>query len=151
MTLRGSIKGAAWCAMALLALPVAAHHSFSGVFDLSKPLVLKGTVAKFEFINPHGWVTLDVPGDDGKVAQWRIEVPNPNMLLRLGWRKDSIKPGDQLTVTGFTAHTAANTALGDEFVFPDGRKVLTGTGSLVRRAQPPAGEAAGDGTAPKQP
>jgi len=139
----------AGCAL-LAALPAAAHHSFTGVFDLSKRIELKGTVVKFEFVNPHGWVTLDVPGADGKTAQWRVEVPNPNMLLRLGWRKDSLKAGDQITVTGFAAHAADNTALGNDFVFPDGRKVLTGTGELVRRQQQQAGDAGGV-AAPTQP
>ena len=141
------------CALAMATLPAAAHHSFTGVFDLSQPIVLKGTVVRFEFVNPHGWVTLEVPGAGGTTAQWRVEVPNPNLLLRLGWRKDSLKAGDQLTVTGFAARSAVNVALGDDFTFPDGRKVLTGTGSLVRRAlqQPGSDAANGAAAAPTQP
>jgi hypothetical protein len=152
MMKRGLFRCAAWYVVALIALPAAAHHSFTGVFDLSKPIILKGTVVKFEFVNPHGWVTLQVPGASGNSAQWRVEVPNPNMLLRLGWRKDSLKAGDQITVTGFAARSAVNTALGDDFTFPDGRKVLTGTGSLARRAQQqqPAGDTAEGATAAAQ-
>ena len=70
------------------ALPALAHHSFTAVFDFSKPVTLHGTVVSFELINPHGWVTLDAKKDDGSVERWRIEVSNPNQLLRQGWRKD---------------------------------------------------------------
>jgi hypothetical protein len=101
-----------------------AHHSFTGVFDLTKPVSLQGTVIKFDFINPHGWVTMDVVAANGATQRWRIEVPNPNLLLRMGWRKDSLKPGDKVSVKAFAAHAADYTALGNDFTFADGRTVL---------------------------
>jgi hypothetical protein len=103
-----------------------AHHSFSAVFDATKPVTLSGTVVKFDFINPHSWLTLDVAASDAPTQRWRVEVANPNALLRLGWRKDSVKPGDHVTVDGFKARDGSNTAIGREFTLADGKKVLGG-------------------------
>jgi hypothetical protein len=103
-----------------------AHHSFAAVFDATKPVSLAGTVVRFDFVNPHGWVTMDVTPPDAAVQRWRIEVANPNALLRLGWRKDSLKPGDHVTIDGFKARDGSNTAIGREFTLADGKKVLGG-------------------------
>lgn len=116
------------CTALQLALVAAAqaHHSFTAVFDGTKPVTLNGTVVKFEFINPHGWVTLEVPGAQGTPStNWRIEVANPNALIRLGWRRDSLKPGDKVTIDAFRAHDGSNTAFGKEFKLADGRTVLS--------------------------
>src|SRR6187549_1112119 len=80
-----------------------AHHSFAAEFDAEKPITLKGIVVKWEMVNPHGWITIDVKGADGKTAQWMIETSNPNGLMRLGWTKRSLKPGDQITIEGYRA------------------------------------------------
>ena len=109
-----------WIAAAASSLGVIAvaqaHHSFSAVFDGTKPVTLVGTVTKFEFINPHGWVSVDVAGAAGVPAgEWRVEVANPNALIRLGWRKDSLKPGDKVTIEGFRSHDGSNTAFGKDF------------------------------------
>ena len=82
-----------------------AHHSFAAEFDAQKPVTLKGTVVKWEMINPHGWITIDVTGPDGKTAQWMIETSNPNGLMRLGWSKRSLKPGDEITVEAYGPRT----------------------------------------------
>jgi hypothetical protein len=103
-----------------------AHHSFAAVFDPSKPATLNGTVVSFEFVNPHGWVTMMVKGADGSDQQWRIEVANPNQLLRLGWKRDSLKPGDMVSVATFLARDGTNTAIGQVFKLADGRQVLGG-------------------------
>ena len=64
----------------------------------SSRVTLKGTVVKWEMINPHGWITMDVSGPDGKTTQWMVEMSNPNGLMRLGWTKRTLKPGDEITL-----------------------------------------------------
>jgi hypothetical protein len=104
-----------------------AHHSFAAEFDAQKPLTLKGTVVKWEMINPHGWITLAVPGPDGTTTQWMIETSNPNGLMRLGWSKRSLKFGDEITVEAFRAKDGSNTANAATVTLSDGRKVFAGS------------------------
>ena len=75
------------------AVPVVAHHAFTSEFDGTKPVTLKGTVTKMEWINPHAWLHIDVKGPDGKVVAWMIEGGAPNALLRRGWNKNSVLSG----------------------------------------------------------
>jgi len=104
-----------------------AHHSFAAEFDAQKPLTLKGTVVKWEMINPHGWITLAVSGPDGTTTEWMIETSNPNGLMRLGWSKRSLKPGDAITVDAFRAKDGSNTANAASVTLADGRKVFAGS------------------------
>jgi hypothetical protein len=87
-----------------ISVPLFAHHSGSA-FDQEHPVTLKGTVSSFEWSNPHVFIALDVKDDKGEVEQWRVEANSPNMLTRVGWKKDMIREGDQLAVTGFLAKT----------------------------------------------
>ncbi len=86
----------------LVSRPVFAHHSGSA-FDLEHPVTLKGTVADFVWSNPHVFISLDAKDDKGNVEQWRVEGNSPNMLARAGWKKEMIKAGDLLSVTGAPA------------------------------------------------
>jgi hypothetical protein len=90
-------------AASLLALPVAAaaHHSFAVFFDPSKSVTVTGTVTEFRFTNPHGTIAFDVKGADGKVEKWRAETNAPVILVRRGWTRDVIKPGDTVTIEGW--------------------------------------------------
>ena len=106
---------------------VSAHHSFAAEFDGQKPVTLKGTVVKWEMINPHGWITMDVVGADGKNATWMVETSNPNGLMRLGWTKRSLKPGDEITVEAYRAKDGSNTANAARIVLADGSKVFAGS------------------------
>jgi hypothetical protein len=74
-----------------------AHHSFAA-FDTTRQVTLTGTVREFQWTNPHCWLHLDVTNADGKVEQWQLEALSPNVLGRLGWKKNSVKPGDKVTV-----------------------------------------------------
>ena len=106
-----------------------AHHSFAAEFDAEKPVTLKGTVVKWEMMNPHGWITIDVTKSDGKTVQWMIETSNPNGLMRLGWSKRSLKPRDEITVEAYQAKDGSNTANAAQVTLADGRKVFAGSPS----------------------
>lgn len=116
----------------LLVMPLWGHHSFTAEYDYAKPVTLKGTVVKWELINPHGWITVDVKDGDGKVVRWSIETGNPNALLRAGWRKDSLKPGEEVTVEGYLAKDGSPTVNGVQVTLVDGRKVLAGSSAGQR-------------------
>lgn len=109
-----------------------AHHSFAAEYDSEKPVTVSGTVTKVEWMNPHIYVTLDVKGPDGKVAQWRLEGYPPNMLVRQGWKKDvSMKVGDTVSVSGWQARAESNTAIAREVTWPDGRKLTSGPPATI--------------------
>src|ERR1700681_4745165 len=85
----------------LPALPARPHHAFGSEFDQNKPLKLRGTVTKWELINPHSWIHIDVKGEAGEVVPWMIECGPPNALYRLGFTKDSLPSGTEILVDGF--------------------------------------------------
>jgi len=113
-----------------LALPVAAHHSFSAEFDATKQVTLAGEVVMMEWVNPHSWLHIDVRKPDGSVERWKIEGGSPSVLFRLGWNRDSLPAGTKVTVVGFQAKDGSLRASSRELRFPDGRKMdLGGSGS----------------------
>ena len=112
--------------VALAAAPLWAHHAFSSEFDVAKPITLKGTLTKWEMINPHSWFHLDVKNPDGTVTQWMIEGGSPNTLIRLGVTKYTVKLGTELTIEGYQAKEASNKAVGRNFILADGSRYLFG-------------------------
>jgi len=109
------------------ALPVMAHHSFAAEYDSSKPVTISGTVTKVEWMNPHARFYVDVKGADGKVTNWNFELGAIPVLLKQGWRKDSLKEGDQVTVEGSRAKDGSFSANARRVSLPDGRRVFAGS------------------------
>ena len=100
--------GVAAAGLLLAALPVLAHHSFQAEYDESKLVTVNGKVTKVAWTNPHVILHMDVRDDSGKVANWQMELASPNGLLRQGWKLDSLKPGDQVTVSGYAARDGSH-------------------------------------------
>jgi hypothetical protein len=123
------------CALLAAALPLAAHHSFAAEYDGSKPVTLKGKVTQVEWVNPHSWVHIDVTGDDGKVVSWSCETAPPNGLYRQGWRRDTLKPGDEVTIEGFLAKDGSHTMTARTVETADGKSLFAGSNN---EGAPPA-------------
>ncbi|MGH9253074.1 MAG: DUF6152 family protein [Vicinamibacterales bacterium] len=103
-----------------------AHHSFAAEFDANQPVSLTGTLTRMEWVNPHGWIYIDVKSPDGKVANWAIEAGAPNALLRRGLRKTDFPAGVEVVVKGFRAKNGTPTANGQSVTFKDGRNFFLG-------------------------
>ena len=122
-------------AIALITVPLLAHHSFEAEFDRTKQVELKGTVTKFEWMNPHIWIYLDVVGADGKVTKWQFEGGAPNMLKRQGWSRDSLKQGDVATIKGSLAKDGTNTVNSSSIILADGRSLTGGSSDTKAKAK----------------
>ena len=110
------------------AASLGAHHNANAKYDSSKPIMLKGKVTKVEWMNPHIYFYIDAADNSGKSATWAIEGATPNQLYRRGWRRDSLKIGDTVTVEGVMARQAGlHHVNARSVVLPDGRKVFSGS------------------------
>jgi hypothetical protein len=99
------------------------HHSGAAEFDSTKKIDLTGVVTKVEWTNPHAHFYIDVKDSNGTVVNWNLELASPNILIRNGWKRDSIKAGDTVTVTGNRARKSDSAGIANTIVFPDGRKL----------------------------
>ena len=110
-----------------LSAPVFAHHSFRAEFDSSKSKEFVGTVTKVEWFNPHARFYVDVKDETGTVTNWNFELGSPLQLRRQGWRQDSLKVGDQITVEGYLAKDGSKMASASKITLADGRTVFNGS------------------------
>jgi hypothetical protein len=113
--------------LATMAVRMQAHHAFAAEFDAEKKVTLVGTVVVMEWVNPHAWLTIDVPDTAGNVDRWQLEFGPPNALFRRGWRKSSLAPGMKVTATAFLAKDGRKVANADKVTLPDGK--IFGAGS----------------------
>jgi hypothetical protein len=111
----------------LASMPALAHHSFAAEYDASKPITLKGTVTKVEWMNPHARFYIDVKDDAGSVTNWEFELGSPNGLMRAGWTRNSLKQGDVVSVSGSLAKDGSHLANARNVTLADGRKVFAGS------------------------
>ena len=118
------------------AAPVFAHHAFAAEYDANKPVTLKGKLTKVDWVNPHGWIHLDVTDDSGKVTSWAVECGAPNAMLRRGLRKTDFPEGLEVTVSGYRAKNGSPTMNGTNVKLPDGRNLFTGGSSPDEKAPP---------------
>jgi Family of unknown function (DUF6152) len=111
----------------LTALPLLAHHSFAAEYDEKKPIMLTGSVTKLEWMNPHARFYIDVRDEKGKVTNWEFELANLNALIRRGWTRNSLKPGDVITVEGYLAKDGSSLVNTKGVTLSDGRRVFAGS------------------------
>jgi len=111
----------------LAALPAAAHHSFAAEYDREKPIKLTGTVNRFDMTNPHSWIYIDVKDADGKVVTWAFETASPSNLYRRGFRKDTVRAGEIVTIEGYLAKDGTHTGNAQRLTMGDGKQYILGT------------------------
>jgi len=104
-----------------------AHHSFAAEFDRERPITVSCTVQKLEWTNPHARLYVEGKDENGKNQVWDFELGPPNGLMRNGWRRDSLKQGHQITVTGFRSKTSDHIANARTVKLADGRQVFAGS------------------------
>ena len=116
------------CAALLLAFAAApwAHHSQSE-YDLKGKVEVEGAVTKVEWRSPHAWIYVDVVSDKGETVNWSFELPSPVTLMRRGWTRDSLKPGDRVKVTGAPAKNFPSIAIANFIRDGSGKPLFTGT------------------------
>lgn len=111
----------------LWTLPLAAHHAFAAEFDSTRPVRLNGTVTKVEWLNPHAHFYMRVTHADGDTTNWEVELASPNVLIRRGWNRYSIKQGDQVSVRAFMARDGSRMAAARVVDLPNGQTMVLGT------------------------
>jgi hypothetical protein len=107
----------------LISGPAFAHHSMS-MYDRGHDTTFKATIAQFDWTNPHSQITFTVTDDHGNIEKWVAEGPGPNRLANHGWSKDSLKPGDQVTIVGNRNKDGSPTMRFEKVILPDGQELV---------------------------
>ena len=123
----GAVASTVTIAMLFATGVVFAHHSFSVEFDRTKPVTLKATITKMEWVNPHAWLFVDVKGPDGKVVNWAIEFGGANSLYRRGWRNEDLPAGAAVTISGHRARNGKPIAAAQDVTLASGKKLFAGS------------------------
>jgi hypothetical protein len=128
MTMTNHLSRVAFFVVLSLAMTAVAwaHHSQSE-YDLRGKVDVEGTVTKLEWRSPHAWVYVDVVNEKGEKVNWSFELPSPVTLMRRGWTRDSLKPGDRVKVTGAPAKNFPNIAIANFIRDANGKPMFTGT------------------------
>ncbi len=113
-----------------LAGPASSHHSFA-MFDRDHPIKIAGTIKEFQWVNPHTWIQILVPGPGGKVTEWGLEGRSPNILARRDWTRKTLKPGDKVTLTIFPLKSGQPGGAIELVEFEDGRTLYADTPAAV--------------------
>jgi hypothetical protein len=117
--------------------PALAHHSFAAQYDSTKPVEMKGVVTQVEWTNPHARFYIDVKDDKGAVSQWNFELASPNVLVRNGWKRTTLKIGEEVTVSGYLARTGPASgprmAIAGGVIASDGRKLFASSAQDLGR------------------
>jgi len=114
-------------ALLTAAVPAAAHHSFAAEFDIEKPIEIRGTLTGMDWVNPHGWLYVDVTNDDGTVTNWAVEAGGATQLLRRGLRKTDFPAGTEVVVNGYLARSGEPVVNGRSVTTLDGRNFFLGS------------------------
>jgi DNA/RNA endonuclease YhcR with UshA esterase domain len=107
-----------------------AHHSFFAEYDINEPIVLTGTVTELEWTNPHAWIFMEVTDPDGTVVEWEVELGSPNTLIRYSWRRDTVQPGERLTVDGYLSKDGLKRINSKIITLADGTTFEAGSSAL---------------------
>jgi hypothetical protein len=110
-------------AISIVSIPLFAHHG-NAAYDDTKVITLKGIVTQWLWSNPHCVLHIDVPDESGQVVSWIVETENPTSMFNIGWTKDSMKPGDRVTVTALAVKNAKPIGRIVDVLLPNGQKLI---------------------------